>query len=341
MNDSLSHAHNGGEDYIFRWTRRPTGAAPHAGRRELGRRCPTRPRAGWTLAAGANDLDGDLLPELYIANDFGPDRLLHNLSTPGTIEVRQRQGDRAPPDVPKSKRLGDDSFKGMGVDFGDLNHDGLYDMFVCNITTSFGHRRRATSHFMNTAKDQADLRDQLAAARRRSTTTAREHRHRVVGLGLGRQDRRLRQQRRADDRPDHRLRQGRDQPLAAAAGAGHGQRRAGGQPVLLAERRATATTSPAARRCTSSSRAPTAATPTSPPQLGLAVPVPTRGIATGDADGDGRLDFAVARQCGEPVFYHNEAPDRGRLPGLNLTQTQAATGHRPVAGSPVAGARSR
>ena len=38
---------------------------------------------GWTLAVGAADLDGDLLPELYFANDFGPDRLLHNRSTPG------------------------------------------------------------------------------------------------------------------------------------------------------------------------------------------------------------------------------------------------------------------
>jgi len=39
--------------------------------------------AGWTLAIAAADLDGDLLPEIYIANDFGPDRLLVNLSRPG------------------------------------------------------------------------------------------------------------------------------------------------------------------------------------------------------------------------------------------------------------------
>ena len=30
---------------------------------------------GWGLAVGACDLDGDLLPELYVAHDFGPDRL--------------------------------------------------------------------------------------------------------------------------------------------------------------------------------------------------------------------------------------------------------------------------
>lgn len=37
---------------------------------------------GWGLAVAACDIDGDLLPELYIANDFGPDRLLWNRSTP-------------------------------------------------------------------------------------------------------------------------------------------------------------------------------------------------------------------------------------------------------------------
>ena len=46
-------------------------------------------------------------------------------------------------------------------------------------------------------------------------------------------------------------------------------------------------------------------------QLGLAIPVPTRGIATGDADGDGRLDLAVARQWAEPVFYRNSGPSGG------------------------------
>ena len=42
---------------------------------------------GWTLAMGAADLDGDLLPEIYFANDFGPDRLLHNRSTPGQLTI--------------------------------------------------------------------------------------------------------------------------------------------------------------------------------------------------------------------------------------------------------------
>jgi hypothetical protein len=81
------------------------------------------------------------------------------------------------------------------------------------------------------------------------------------------------------------------------------------------------------------------------PQLGLAVPVPTRGIATGDPNGDGLVDFAVARQFDAPIFYQNEAPDAGEFVGLRLTQddpdsqgavtTQGAT---KAAGTPAIGA---
>jgi hypothetical protein len=49
---------------------------------------------GWTLAMGAADLDGDLLPELYLANDFGPDRLLHNRSTTGHLRFAVLEGRR-------------------------------------------------------------------------------------------------------------------------------------------------------------------------------------------------------------------------------------------------------
>src|SRR6185503_15291833 len=87
---------------------------------------------GWALAVGAADLDGDLLPEIYFANDFGVDRLLHNRSRPGRLRFESLEGERTAT-TPRSKVLGRDSFKGMGVDFADLNGDGWLDIFVSNI----------------------------------------------------------------------------------------------------------------------------------------------------------------------------------------------------------------
>jgi hypothetical protein len=72
----------------------------------------------------ACDLDGDLLPEIYIANDFGPDLLLHNLSVPGHLRFQRLLGQR-PLLTPASTVLDARLFKGMGVDCGDLNHDGI------------------------------------------------------------------------------------------------------------------------------------------------------------------------------------------------------------------------
>ncbi len=84
---------------------------------------------GWSYAIGPADLDGDLLPEIYVANDFGPDRLLHNRSTPGRFQFVALNGERAM-STPASCVINQDSFKGMGVDFGDINGGGLLDIYV-------------------------------------------------------------------------------------------------------------------------------------------------------------------------------------------------------------------
>ncbi len=127
MQNSLSRAYNGGGTYFF------LGQANKTFKRIDGSDVlSAKANHAWTLAIGAADLDGDLLPELYFANDFGPDRLLHNRSTPGHLKFALLEGQRSLT-MPSSKVLGKDSFKGMGVDFADINHDGYLDIFVGNI----------------------------------------------------------------------------------------------------------------------------------------------------------------------------------------------------------------
>ena len=145
MHEGKAKALNGGYKHVFLWQSGATGGdSPPVTYREVKDVFREEVARGWTVAMGAADLDGDLLPEIYFAHDFGPDRLLHNRSTPGHLEFAVLEG-RRDFTTPKSCVLGHDSFKGMGCDFGDVNGDGLLDIYVSNIATKFG---LTESHFL-------------------------------------------------------------------------------------------------------------------------------------------------------------------------------------------------
>src|SRR5580765_4337728 len=131
--DSMSRAYNGGSKRFLLWKSAGSDRVEFSEQNNV---LEGPAKSGWTLALAACDLDGDLLPELYIANDFGPDVLLHNLSGPGHLHFERLSGKRTLT-TPASKVLGHDSFKGMGVDCGDLNRDGIPDFAVSNITAEF------------------------------------------------------------------------------------------------------------------------------------------------------------------------------------------------------------
>jgi tetratricopeptide (TPR) repeat protein len=78
---------------------------------------------GWTLAVGFADMNNDGWPDLYVANDFGPDQLFYNDGAGGFVNASERA-------------IGPDTRKGMNVDFGDFNNDGWIDVYVTNITTA-------------------------------------------------------------------------------------------------------------------------------------------------------------------------------------------------------------
>ncbi|SDI18131.1 CRTAC1 family protein [Nonomuraea jiangxiensis] len=337
MNDSLSSAVNGGEDHLFRWTGASGGTRPAASFQRVDDALPRNISKGWELGASSADLDGDQLPELFLNNDFGRDRLLHNRSTPGKFKFALVE---APTSawVPKSKTLGHDSFKGMGSDFGDLNRDGILDMFVSNITTSFGIEE-SNHHFLSTAKDQADLRAKLLKGEAPWQDVSGAARTAWSGWGW-------------DVKIDDFNNSG-DLAIAQATGFIKGEVNRWSQLQELATANDGVLRNPRSWPIVKEGMdlagtqtlaffvkdGESAYTDVSP-QLGLAVPVPTRGIATGDANGDGLLDLAVARQFDAPVFYQNKSPRAGAFLGLRLTHDTAGDGGAfPAAGSPVIGAQ--
>jgi hypothetical protein len=319
MNTSLSVAYNAGENHILRWTGAGAAApdrAPTVSYSDVEGVFADDVSRGWTLAAGATDLDGDLLPELYVANDFGPDRLLHNRSTPGQVNLALLDSTDRGAYTPKSKRIGHDSFKGMGIDFGDFNGDAVQDMYVGNITTSFGIQE-SNFAFVSETADPASVRSHLAAGRAPWTdrsaplglawsgwswdvkfgdfvNSGEPAIVQTAGFVKGEVNRwpQLQELATANDALV-------DNPFWWP-NVRQGDDIAGGQHLAFHVRGAGGRYEDVSR------------------ELGLDIPVPTRGIATGDADGDGRLDFAVARQWDAPVFYRNDSPSPGRFLGLHL-----------------------
>ena len=135
MQDGMGMARNAGANRILRL--QPTGergAAPAV--TDATAAMPIEAVYSWTLAIGLQDLTDSLLPSIYLANDFGPDQLLVNCSTSGRLCLREVKGARTWTDA-KSKVLGRDSFKGMGVAFSYPRGRGLPTILVSNITSEF------------------------------------------------------------------------------------------------------------------------------------------------------------------------------------------------------------
>jgi hypothetical protein len=135
MQDSMGMARNAGVNRLF--LGHPTGVKGHAPVLvDESTAFPEDSARSWTLALGAQDLTGDLLPEIYVANDFGPDQMLVNHSTPGHVAFTEVNGTRDMM-TPKSEVMGRDSFKGMGVTFSYGPNQAMPMIAVSNITESY------------------------------------------------------------------------------------------------------------------------------------------------------------------------------------------------------------
>lgn len=339
MQSSMSHATNGGSKPILLWKSASTGATPQV-QFERARDVDAVLGTGWTLALAACDIDGDLLPDLYIANDFGPDKLLHNLSTPGHLQFQPLRGQRRWT-TPKSKVLGNDSFKGMGVDCADLNGDGLPDFMVSDITDTFA-LEEGNLVFLSTGS-KADLNagrapymedgEALGLARSGWSWDVRfgdfdndgiPEIIQANGFVKGTVNRwpELHELAMANDlivgNPDH---WPRFIPGTDISGGNHNH-------FFVRAR---------SRRFFDVAE-----------EVGLGTPQVTRGVAVADVDGDGRLDFSIANQWGDSFFFHNVSPAAGHFLGLHLRipvhsmATTIAPGHPrgDVPSSPALGARA-
>jgi hypothetical protein len=84
------------------------------------------PKHRYGMAAIWGDYDNDGWPDLFLANDAGPNFLYHNKHDGTFDEVGLLSGVALSDD---GQELGS-----MGVDFGDYDHDGNLDLFVTNFT---------------------------------------------------------------------------------------------------------------------------------------------------------------------------------------------------------------
>ncbi|HEV2863839.1 MAG TPA: CRTAC1 family protein [Pyrinomonadaceae bacterium] len=329
MAASLSRAFNGGRNRLLLWAGASSGQEPAARYEEAAGVMTDEVSRAWTLGVGAADLDGDLLPEIYFANDFGPDRLLHNRSTPGRLSFRPLEGEQGF-STPHSKVLGRDSFKGMGVDFGDVNGDGLTDIYVSNIADEYALEE---SHFVwvNTGRTElmkegiapfVDRSEQLGLARSGWGWDARladfdndgtPEAVQATGFARGSVDRwaELQEVALSNDQLQGDLRfWPRLQPGDDLSGHGHDPffvKAADGRYYDLAS------------------------------DLGLDQSQVTRGVAVADVDGDGRLDFALANQWMSSYVHLNRSRQAGGFIGLNLLLPARGAG---AGGYPAIGARA-
>ena len=112
MHDSFEFSSNGGRNLLFH----NQGDGTFADVTDAMGVGSTR----WTLAATSADFNDDGWPDLYLANDYGPEELF--LSEQGTKFTLARVGLEA------------DSKSGMSVTLGDVHNRGRMDVFVTNIS---------------------------------------------------------------------------------------------------------------------------------------------------------------------------------------------------------------
>lgn len=114
MPNSFQFSNNGGRNYLFHNNGDGTFT-------EVAHKVGLTSH-GWTLAAGAVDLNDDGYPELVVINDYGVDQLFINEHGKYFHNIGKRSG------------IGATSESGMSVSFGDVLNQGKLAMYISNIS---------------------------------------------------------------------------------------------------------------------------------------------------------------------------------------------------------------
>jgi hypothetical protein len=335
MQDSMSRAFNGGGARVLLWASARGGSDPSVTFKDIPSPFTSEVGHGWTLGIGAHDLNGDGLPDLYLANDFGPDRLLVNCSQAqqsfgrtraelgcvpleGPVAFRVMEGQRSLT-KPRSKVLGQDSFQGMGVDFADINGEGLVEIYVSNITEKWALQESQFMFVSDGRRIDVDLvtkgiapfsdeSEQLGLSRSGWAWDAKLadfdndgqlEALQAVGFVRGRNADAGLVWRKSCWAMLQELATANDNLLQHAAAWFRMEQDEAGIGCDLSGN---------SRRNPFFVRTESGRYADASPWLGHLThdaPAPTRGLAIGDVDLDGRLDYMEARQYGAPVFHHN------------------------------------
>jgi Na+-translocating ferredoxin:NAD+ oxidoreductase RnfD subunit len=147
MHSTWHNAENGGRNVFLRQT--APGKFERCDIAALG-----MPETHWTMAVGTADLNQDGWPDLYCANDYGPDDLYLNEEGRRFRRMKGRF----------TGSIGRDTYKGMNVSVGDLDNRGWQDVHVSNVHAPL-QAEGSLVWRVESAKDGISLRDTASERR--------------------------------------------------------------------------------------------------------------------------------------------------------------------------------
>lgn len=116
MHASWNLANNGGHNQVFLQTPEHSFVIQNA---TLWGGVESR----WSLSVGVADFNHDSWPDIYVANDFGPDELYYNQQGKGFESIKGRT----------FGSVGKDTYKGMNVSIADFDRTGWLGVYVSNV----------------------------------------------------------------------------------------------------------------------------------------------------------------------------------------------------------------